>query len=40
MNMRKFLVVGATGHVGSQVAVRLANLGRDVTALIRARGPL
>ena len=35
---RRFLVVGATGHVGSQAAVRLANMGHDVTALVRREG--
>lgn len=35
MNTTRFLVVGATGHVGSQVAINLANLGHDVTALVR-----
>lgn len=36
--MLKFLVVGATGHVGSQVAIRLANMGHDVRALVRQKG--
>ena len=34
----KFLVVGATGHVGSKIAVLLANKGYDVTALVRSDG--
>ena len=34
----KFLVVGATGHVGSKIAVLLANKGFDVTALVRSDG--
>lgn len=34
----RYLVVGATGHVGSQVARQLANLGHDVTAMVRRRG--
>ena len=40
MNTRdkKFLVVGATGHVGSKVAVLLANKGYDVTAMVRKEG--
>ena len=38
MNGKKFLVVGATGHVGSKVAVLLANKGYDVTALVRQDG--
>lgn len=38
MSDRKFLVAGATGHVGSQVAIRLANMGCDVTALVRQEG--
>ena len=32
---KKFLVVGATGHVGSKVAIRLAEKGYDVTAMVR-----
>ena len=38
MNAKKYLVVGATGHVGSKVAVLLANKGYDVTALVRQQG--
>jgi uncharacterized protein YbjT (DUF2867 family) len=38
MKNNRFLVVGATGHVGSQVAVNLANRGYDVTALVRKEG--
>lgn len=38
MRKRKFLVVGATGHVGSKVAIRLAEKGYDVTALVRREG--
>ena len=38
MQSKKFLVVGATGHVGSQVAVKLADTGHDVTALVRKEG--
>ena len=34
----KFLVVGATGHVGSKIAVLLADRGYDVTALVRSDG--
>jgi uncharacterized protein YbjT (DUF2867 family) len=34
----KFLVVGATGHVGSKIAVLLADKGYDVTALVRSDG--
>ena len=34
----KFLVVGATGHVGSKVAIRLAEKGYDVTAMVRQQG--
>lgn len=37
-NGNRFLVVGATGHVGSQVAVLLADRGHDVTALVRRPG--
>jgi uncharacterized protein YbjT (DUF2867 family) len=35
---KQFLVVGATGHVGSKVAIRLAEKGYDVTALVRREG--
>jgi uncharacterized protein YbjT (DUF2867 family) len=35
---KRFLVVGATGHVGSKVAIRLAEKGYDVTALVRREG--
>lgn len=35
---KRFLVVGATGHVGSQVAIMLADRGHDVTALVRKPG--
>ena len=35
---KKFLVVGATGHVGSKVAIRLAENGCDVTAMVREAG--
>lgn len=35
---KRFLVAGATGHVGSQVAVRLASMGNDVSALVRKKG--
>ena len=38
MRERKFLVVGATGHVGSKVAIRLAEKGYDVTAMVRQDG--
>lgn len=38
MSDMRFLVVGATGHVGSQVAIRLADQGCDVTALVRQEG--
>jgi len=34
----KFLVVGATGHVGSKIAILLADKGYDVTALVRSDG--
>ena len=37
-NPTKFLVVGATGHVGSKIAVLLADRGHDVTALVRSDG--
>jgi uncharacterized protein YbjT (DUF2867 family) len=35
---KRFLVVGATGHVGSQVTTKLADMGHDVTALVRQEG--
>ena len=35
---KRFLVVGATGHVGSKIAVRLAEKGYDVTAMVRREG--
>ncbi len=38
MSRTKFLVVGATGHVGSKIAVLLAERGQDVTALVRREG--
>ena len=34
----RFLVVGATGHVGSKIAILLADRGYDVTALVRSDG--
>lgn len=37
MKNARFLVIGATGHVGSQVAIQLSNLGHDVTALVRSK---
>ena len=40
MNPKKFLVVGATGHVGSKVAILLAEKGHDVTAVVRHAGSL
>ena len=38
MRSKKFLVIGATGHVGSKIAGRLAERGYDVTALVRRAG--
>lgn len=35
---KRFLVVGATGHVGSKVAIALADKGCRVTALVRHHG--
>lgn len=35
MDQQRFLIVGAAGHVGSQVGIRLSDLGYDVTALVR-----
>ena len=37
MQNQRFLVIGATGHVGSKVAILLANRGYDVTAMTRRR---
>lgn len=34
----RFLVIGATGHVGSKIAGRLAEKGYDVTAMVRRQG--
>ena len=38
MEKQKFLVIGATGQVGSKITILLANRGYDVTALVRQRG--
>ena len=38
MRDRKFLVIGATGHVGSKITGYLAERGYDVTALVRQPG--
>jgi len=38
MQNYKFLVIGATGHVGSKIAILLANKGYDVTAMVRQNG--
>lgn len=38
MRGKRFLVIGATGHLGSKVAIRLAEMGCDVTALVRQEG--
>lgn len=35
---RRFLGFGATGHVGSKVAIRLAEKGFDLTSLARQEG--
>lgn len=35
---KRFLVIGATGHVGSKIAGRLAEKGYDVTAMVRKHG--
>lgn len=35
---KRFLVIGATGHVGSKIAGRLAEKGCDVTAMVRKPG--
>ena len=37
-NNKKFLVIGATGHVGSKIAVLLVNKGYNVTAMVRKKG--
>jgi uncharacterized protein YbjT (DUF2867 family) len=38
MRSKRFLVVGATGHVGSKITGRLAEKGCDVTAMVRRPG--
>ena len=38
MAAQKFLVIGATGHVGSKITILLADRGYDVTALVRQDG--
>ena len=38
MKKTKFLVIGATGHVGSKVTILLADRGYDVTAMVRQPG--
>ena len=38
INNKKFLVIGATGHVGSKIAILLANKGYNVTAMVRKNG--
>ena len=38
MTDARFLVIGATGHVGSNIAGRLAEKGHDVTAMVRRPG--
>lgn len=40
MTNKKFLVIGATGLVGSQVAIKLAEKGYDVTAMVRTEATL
>jgi len=35
---KKFLVIGATGHVGSKIAILLADRGYNVTAMVRQTG--
>ena len=38
MTGARFLVIGATGHVGSKITGRLAEKGHDVTAMVRRPG--
>ena len=38
MQQKKFLVIGATGEVGSKITGRLAEKGYDVTAMVRRPG--
>ncbi len=38
MDNKKYLVIGATGHVGSKTTILLANRGYDVTAMVRNEG--
>ncbi len=35
MNNKNFLVIGATGHVGSKITILLADRGYNVTAMVR-----
>lgn len=38
MQKTRYLVIGATGHVGSKTAILLADRGHDVTAMVRTPG--
>jgi len=38
MDNKRYLVIGATGHVGSKITILLANRGYDVTAMVRNVG--
>ena len=38
MPNQKFLIIGATGHVGSKIVILLANKGYDVIAMVRQNG--
>ena len=37
MDSKKYLVIGATGHVGSKITILLADRGYDVTAMVRQK---
>lgn len=37
MDNKKYLVIGATGHVGSKITILLADRGYDVTAMVRQK---
>ena len=40
MDNKKYLVIGATGHVGSKITILLADRGYDVTAMVRQKSSI
>jgi len=40
MDNKKYLVIGATGHVGSKITILLADRGYDVTAMVRQKNSI